>query len=509
MITLKPGAITLAELRSMWGGPFKIKLDDSYREGIRAARAVVDDRVASGAVDYGITTGFGLLANTRIPANQVEELQENLVLSHMAGTGTPLDDATVRLIMVLKASSLGQGVSGIRESIIDALLAMVSHDVLPIIPSQGSVGASGDLAPLAHMTAPLIGVGNVRYLGEEMPAAEGLAKAGLTPFRLQAKEGLAMLNGTQVSTSLALKGLFLIENVFTAALTAGAMSVDALKGTDAPFDPRIHRVRRQLGQQQVASVLRRMLVGSEIRMSHEDCEAVQDPYSLRCQPQVMGAALDVMCSASHTLHDEADAVTDNPLIFPDTGDILSGGNFHAEPVAFAADQLAIAIAEVGSISERRCALLVDPNMSGLPAFLVAGSGLNSGFMIAQVTAAAMVSENRQRATPCSVDSVPTSANQEDHVSMATYGAKRLTQMAENAATIIAIELLCAAQGIDFHEGLKSSPILTKAHDMIRARAAHWDKDRVMATDMEEIKQLVLRGDFFEFASDLMPSAEQQ
>lgn len=506
---LTPGSLTLSELRVMWLKPVKVKLDDAARDRIRAARALVERRIADGVVDYGISTGFGLLASTHIPPEKVEQLQENLVLSHMAGTGEPLDDNTVRLIMLLKASSLGQGYSGIREELIDALLAMVSHEVYPIIPSKGSVGASGDLAPLAHMTSALMGVGNVRHLGGEIPATEGLKIAGLAPFRLKAKEGLALLNGTQVSTALALKGLFKIENVFAAAMVAGGLSIDALKGTDAAFDKRIHRVRRQLGQQQVASKLRKMLIGSEIRLSHADCSRVQDPYSLRCQPQVMGAALDVIHSASDTLLDEADAVTDNPLIFIEEDDVLSGGNFHAEPVAFAADMLALTIAEVGSISERRIALMVDPAMSELPAFLVADSGLNSGFMIAQVTAAAMVAENRQRAAPTVVDSVPTSANQEDHVSMATYGARRLSDMADNAATIIAVELLCACQGIDFRKPLKTSPELCKAHDHVRSVAKHWEQDRIMAIDMEAVKQQILGGDYLAYAHDLLPSGSNE
>ena len=509
IFTLTPGTLTLNELRVFWLKPVKIKLDDTARERIQAARDLVEQRIADGVVDYGISTGFGLLASTHIPPDKVEQLQENLVLSHMAGTGEPLEDSVVRLIMVLKASSLGQGYSGIRQEIIDALLALVSHEVYPIIPSKGSVGASGDLAPLAHMTSALMGVGTVRHLGGEIPAIEGLKIAGLKPFRLKAKEGLALLNGTQVSTALALKGLFKIENVFAAAMVAGGLSIDALMGTDAAFDKRIHRVRRQLGQRQVAAKLRKLLLGSEIRSSHADCERVQDPYSLRCQPQVMGAALDVIQSAADTLHDEADAVTDNPLIFIEEDEVLSGGNFHAEPVAFAADMLALAIAEVGSISERRTALMVDPSMSELPAFLVADSGLNSGFMIAQVTAAAMVAENRQRAAPTVVDSVPTSANQEDHVSMATYGARRLSDMADNAATIIAVELLCACQGIDFREPLKTSLELGKAYDHVRSVAKHWQHDRIMATDMEVVKQQILGGDYLSYADDLLPSGSEE
>ena len=505
---LTPGTLTLSELRTIWSKPVELTLDDAARDRIQAARKLVEQRVADGVVDYGITTGFGLLASTHIPPEQVEQLQKNLVLSHMAGTGESLEDSVVRLIMVLKASSLGQGYSGIRQEIIDALLNLVSHEVYPIIPSKGSVGASGDLAPLAHMASALIGVGNVRHLGGEIPAVDGLKIAGLEPFVLKAKEGLALLNGTQVSTALALKGLFKIENVFAAAMVAGGLSIDALMGTDAAFDSRIHRVRRQLGQQQVASKLRKLLQGSEVRVSHEGCERVQDPYSLRCQPQVMGAALDVIHNAADTLIDEADAVTDNPLIFIEEDDVLSGGNFHAEPVGFAADTLALAIAEVGSISERRVALMVDPAMSELPPFLVEDSGLNSGFMIAQVTAAAMVAENRQRAAPTVVDSVPTSANQEDHVSMATYGARRLSDMADNTATIVAVELLSACQGIDFRAPLKTSPELGVAHSHVRSVAEHWQDDRIMADDMEMVKQQIVRGDYLSYVHDMLPSGEE-
>jgi len=358
---------------------------------------------------------------------------------------------------------------------------------------QGFGGRLGDLAPLAHLAAALIGVGQVRARGRVMGADKALARIGLKPLRLAAKEGLALLNGTQVSTALALAGLFAIENVFAAALVAGAMSVDALKGSDAPFDDRIHVLRRQDGQRRVAASLRALLAGSRIRASHLDCDRVQDPYSLRCQPQVMGACLDLIRAVSDTLQREANAVTDNPLVFARDREILSGGNFHAEPVALAADQLALAIAEIGSLSERRLALLIDAKMSGLPPFLVQKSGVNSGFMVAQVTAAALVSENKLLAHPASVDSIPTSANQDDHVSMATHGARRLLEMADNAATVIAIELLAAAQGLEFHRPMKSSRPLERALRLVRAQVAPYTVDRFFAPDIEAARKLVISG----------------
>ncbi len=374
-----------------------------------------------------------------------------------------------------------------------------------MIPAQGSVGASGDLAPLAHLSAALLGVGSVRIGGRVVPALEGLASAGLAPVKLRAKEGLALINGTQVSTALALAGLFGAEDLFGSAVIAGAMSVDALKGSDAPFDDRIHQVRGQPGQIAVARAYRELLAGSAIRASHLDCSRVQDPYSFRCQPQVMGACLDLIRQSAATLRIEANAVTDNPLLFVEARDVLSGGNFHAEPVAFAADILALAIAEIGSLSERRVAVLVDPKMSGLPAFLVDNSGVNSGFMIAQVTAAALVSENKTLATPASVDSIPTSANQEDHVSMATHAARRLLPMIENAAGVVGIELLAAAQGIDFHRPSRSSPALEGVHQTLRAAVSFYAADRYFAPDIEAAKDLVLQGRFADLAGGLLPS----
>jgi histidine ammonia-lyase len=504
-IDVHAGDLSLSVLRRIYERPVRFRLAGADRKRISAATALVDRIVAAGDAAYGINTGFGLLAQTRIPTGDLELLQQNLLLSHAAGVGEPLPDAVVRLILALKINALTRGHSGVTLGLIDALLALLEHEVYPVIPAQGSVGASGDLAPLAHLSAALLGVGRVRVQGRILPALEGIALAGLQPIKLHAKEGLALINGTQVSTALALAGLFGAEDVFAAAVVAGAMSVDALKGSDAPFDERIHRVRGQPGQIAVAREYRELLAGSAIRASHVDCSRVQDPYSFRCQPQVMGACLDLLRQCGTTLGIEANAVTDNPLLFVEQGDVLSGGNFHAEPVAFAADTLALAIAEIGSLAERRIAVLVDPKMSGLPAFLVANSGLNSGFMIAQVTAAALVSENKGIATPCSVDSIPTSANQEDHVSMATHGARRLGPMVQNAAAVIGVELLAAAQGIDFHRPARSSPSLEQAHAAIRDVVPFYSVDRYFSPDIEAATSLVTNGRFAPFVSRVLPS----
>ena len=446
--------------------------------------------------------------NTRIPNDQLELLQRNLLLSHAAGVGEALPDPVVRLILALKINALARGHSGITMGLMDGLLALLQHEVYPVIPAQGSVGASGDLAPLAHLSAVLLGLGQVRVGGKMLAAGEGLRIAGLEPIRLRAKEGLALINGTQVSTALALAGLFGAEDVFAAAVVAGAMSVDALKGSDSPFDERIQEVRGQPGQIAVAREYRELIAGSAIRASHLDCTRVQDPYSFRCQPQVMGACLDLICNCSVTLGIEANAVTDNPLLFTDAGDVLSGGNFHAEPVAFAADTLALAIAEIGSLSERRTAVLVDPKMSGLPAFLVNNSGLNSGFMIAQVTAAALVSENKTIATPASVDSIPTSANQEDHVSMATHAARRLSVMVDNAAAVVGIELLAAAQGIDFHRPSRSSRRLEEVHAGIRRDVPFYAADRYFAPDIDAARSWVKSGRFGALLKRILPSRSE-
>ena len=504
-VEARAGELSLAALRRIYEQPTLFKLAPHDRARIAAATALVDKIVAAGDAAYGINTGFGLLAQTRIPTEQLELLQRNLLLSHAAGVGEALPDAVVRLVLALKINALARGHSGITLRLIEALMALLEHEVYPVIPAQGSVGASGDLAPLAHLSATLLGVGRVRVRGEMLPAMEGLRVAGLEPIKLHAKEGLALINGTQVSTALGLAGLFGAEDVFAAAVVAGAMSVDALKGSDSPFDDRIHQVRGQPGQIAVAREYRDLIAGSAIRASHLECSRVQDPYSFRCQPQVMGACLDLIRNCSVTLRLEANAVTDNPLLFVEQGDVLSGGNFHAEPVAFAADTLALAIAEIGSLSERRIAVLVDPKMSGLPAFLVENSGLNSGFMIAQVTAAALVSENKAMATPCSVDSIPTSANQEDHVSMATHAARRLGPMVENAAGVVGIELLAAAQGIDFHRPARSSATLERVHAGIRTDVPFYAADRYFAPDIEAAKALVKTGRFAGVVNRLLPS----
>ena len=494
---LKPGAASLADWRAIYRGAVP-KLDPSCRPKIAASAEAVARIVARGEPVYGINTGFGKLASVRIPAADLETLQRNIVLSHAAGTGEPMPQSVARLMMALKLASLAQGASGVRQETVDLLEAMLQHGVVPVVPAQGSVGASGDLAPLAHMTAATIGVGEVFFDGSRMPATEGLAAAGLAPVTLGAKEGLALLNGTQFSTAYALAGLFEAELLFRSALVTGALSTDAAKGSDAPFDPRIHQLRKHRGQIETAETLRRLMEGSAIRESHRiGDERVQDPYCLRCQPQVMGAALDVLRKAADTLATEANGVTDNPLIFPgdEFGDdtALSGGNFHAEPVAFAADMIALAVCEIGSLAERRIAMLVDPALSGMPAFLTPKPGLNSGFMIPQVTAAALVSENKQKAYPASVDSIPTSANQEDHVSMAAHGARRLIGMVENATAVVGIELLAAAQGCDFHAPLASSAPLEAVRALLRAGVPHLDDDRHFHPDMEAANALVRTG----------------
>lgn len=501
-LLLTPGEIPFADLRRLNAGA-AFAISEAAKPAVEASLRTVAAIVAAGQPAYGINTGFGKLAQAGIAAHDLAALQRNLVLSHSVGTGPLLDDDCVRLILALKAASLARGHSGVRWLVIERLMQMYAHDILPCIPAQGSVGASGDLAPLAHMSAAMLGIGDVRVKGRQIPAGEALSQAGLAPLQLGPKEGLALLNGTQVSTALALRGLFAAENAFAAALVSGALSVEAAKGSDTPFDARIHALRGQKGQADVAARFRALMVGSRIRESHRDCPRVQDPYSLRCQPQVMGAALDLLRHAADTLCIEANAVSDNPLIFAETGEVLSGGNFHAEPVAFAADMIAMALAEIGALSERRIALLVDANMSGLPAFLVSRPGLNSGFMIAQVTAAALVAENKHLAHAASIDSLPTSANQEDHVSMATHAARRLGPMAENLAAILGIELLAAAQGIEFHRPLQSSATLEAAHAVIRTKVGPYFEDRFFAPDIEAAKTMVRDGLFRQWAGDIL------
>lgn len=487
---LHPGALTLDDCRQCFRAHQPISLADDAYPAIHRAEQTVTDVLKAGRTVYGINTGFGLLANTRIPEHELELLQRSIVLSHAAGIGEYMSPSTVRLMMLLKINSLARGYSGIRAEVIDALITLYNHQVWPAIPQKGSVGASGDLAPLAHMSAVLLGEGEVVLEGKVCAAKDGLARAGLTPVALAPKEGLALLNGTQASTAFALEGLFYAENALYSAMAIGALSVEAALGSRVPFDDRIHAVRGHRAQQDMASGFRALLEESAIGNSHAGCEKVQDPYSLRCQPQVLGACLQQLRFAADTLQTEANGVSDNPLVFAESADILSGGNFHAEAVAMAADMIAISLSEIGALSERRMALLIDSNLSGLPAFLVDNGGVNSGFMIAQVTCAALASENKTLAHPASVDSLPTSANQEDHVSMATFAARRLKDIFENVAGILAIEWLAAAQGVDFRRPLTTSEALQEVHGLLRTKVAFYDKDRYFAPDIAAATELV-------------------
>jgi len=490
---LRPGQVSLNEWRAVYRGATP-KLDPASAPLVAASAAAVERILAKGEPVYGINTGFGKLASVRIEQEDLATLQRNIVLSHAAGTGDPTAPEIVRLMIVLKLTSLAQGASGVAPATMALLEAMIERGLTPIVPAQGSVGASGDLAPLSHMAAVMIGVGEAWLDGERLPAADALGRAGLKPVILGPKEGLALLNGTQFSCATALAGLFEAERLFQSALVTGALATEAAKGSDAPFDPRIHALRQHRGQIEVGDVLRDLMQGSAIRASHLMGDTrVQDPYCLRCQPQVMGAALDILRQAGSTLAVEANGVTDNPLIFPEADEAVSGGNFHAEPVAFAADIVALAVCEIGSLAERRIAMLVDPALSGLPAFLTPKPGLNSGFMIPQVTAAALVSENKQRAYPASVDSIPTSANQEDHVSMAAHGSRRLLEMVRNATAVVGIEALAAAQGCDFHAPLRSSDALERARDLVRRHVPMLNDDRHFHPDMEAANGLIRSG----------------
>ena len=487
---ITPGQLDAQALQRASLGGERFTLAAAARERIEASVRAVRELVSRHEPVYGINTGFGKLAQTRIADDQLTQLQKNLVLSHSAGVGEPLAAPVVRLMLLMKAASLAHGVSGVRGEVIDALLALLNADVLPVVPQKGSVGASGDLAPLAHLSGVLIGLGEAWVDGQRVPALAGLKRAGIAPLQLGPKEGLALLNGTQCSTALAIHAGQRLQRIFDAAVAVGAMTVDAAKGSDTPFDDRIHAARGQRGQREVAARYRDWLHASPLRQSHLHCEKVQDPYCLRCQPQVMGACLDQMRHAWDVLLIEANGVSDNPLVFADTLQALSGGNFHAEPVAFAADNLALAIAEIGALSERRTAMLMDPALSGLPAFLIEHGGLNSGFMIAQVTAAALASENKSLAHPASVDSLPTSANQEDHVSMATFAARRLHAMLDNTAGIVAVEWLAAAQALEFHRPLRSSPPIEALHARLREEVPFMHEDRLMAPDIAAATALV-------------------
>jgi len=506
-LTLHPGQVDLPALRRIHAGGVSLRLDAATRQEMQASLEAVRHIVDSGAVAYGINTGFGKLAQTVIAPARLAELQRNLVLSHSVGTGEPLPPGVTRLVLATKAISLARGHSGVRPEIADALLALFNAAILPVIPAKGSVGASGDLAPLAHLACVLIGEGQaVGPDGTLMTGAQALAKVGLQPFVLGPKEGLALLNGTQVSTALGLAGLFGTENVFAAGLMAGALSLEAIQGSIKPLDPRIHAARGQAGQIAVAAALHAVLSGSGIVASHADCGRVQDPYSIRCVPQVMGACLDSLAHAANVLRIEANAASDNPLVFSDTGEVISGGNFHAEPVAFASDIIALAVSEIGAISERRMALLLDSGLSGLPPFLVRDGGVNSGFMIAQVTAAALASENKSLAHPASVDSLPTSANQEDHVSMATFAGRRLADMVENTAVVVGIEAMAAAQGIELRRGPKSTPVIESELNGIRRRVAFLDQDRYMASDVQAMREWAMRPDWPAPLAEILPSA---
>jgi histidine ammonia-lyase len=497
--------ITLSEWRAVWEGPVMITLGETARRRIAESQAQIDKVISSGRQVYGVNTGFGQLAQVRINDTELAHLQENLVRSHAVGVGPLLPDNVVRLAMVMKIGALAQGFSGVRVELVESLCKLVNSGVLPCIPSKGSVGASGDLAPLAHLAGVLLGYGDAQVDGKTLTAVDALATAGMQPMQLAPKEGLALLNGTQVSTALALSAACRTENILAASLAGGAMASDAIKGSDTPFDERIQDVRGHRGQIAVAAALRRLMHGSDIRASHLDCSRVQDPYSIRCQPQVVGACLDVMRHVCSVLETEANAVTDNPLVFSGSDAVLSGGNFHAEPVALAADYLALAIAEIGALAERRIALLIDSHLSGLPAFLVKDGGLNSGFMMAQVTAAALASENKSLAHPASVDSIPTSANQEDHVSMATFAANRLHSMLDNTAYIVAIELLAAAQGIEFHHPQTSSDLLESLIADLRRVSERYTTDRSLSAEFETVAAMIHDGHFLDCARDILPT----
>jgi len=494
-IILNPAQMNLIQLEEIFNSTHPVRLSESARPAIIRAAEKIDQAANSGEAIYGVNTGFGKLASVKIPAKDTASLQRNLILSHASGVGEKTETNIVRFMMVLKLLSLGRGASGVRLQIIEIIEAMLEKGVTPVVPSQGSVGASGDLAPLAHMAAVFIGEGEAELNGVTMPAIEALQSAGIKPVELAAKEGLALINGTQFSCAYALAGLFYAWSSAENCAVTSSLTTDAIMGSTAPLQPEIHALRGHRGQIEIAAGMRDLMAGSQIRESHrEDDARVQDPYCIRCQPQVTGACIDLLRQAGHTLQIEANAATDNPLVLADADMIVSGGNFHAEPVAFAADQIALAIAEIGAIAQRRVALMVDPNLSfDLPPFLSPNPGLNSGFMIAEVTTAALMSENKHLANPCSTDSTPTSANQEDHVSMAAHGSRRLMRMNNNLVNILAIELLCAVQGIEFRSPLKTSKLLTNVIDQVRTVIPALKDDRYMAPDIAKAAILIKSG----------------
>jgi histidine ammonia-lyase len=495
MLTLRPGEVALATLEAIWREELAVELDAEARTAIKAAAARVAVAANGSEAVYGVNTGFGKLASIRIAADDLAKLQRNLILSHCCGVGEMTPRPITRLMMALKLISLGRGASGVREEVIDLLEGMLAKGVTPVVPGQGSVGASGDLAPLAHMAAVMIGEGEALYDGDVISGSDALAKAGLSPIVLGPKEGLALINGTQFSTAYALAGLFEAQHAANISLVSSTLSMDAAKASTAPLLAEIHALRGHPGQINAAATMRALLEDSEIRDSHRDDDPrVQDPYCMRCQPQVTGAAMDVLSLASTTLRREANAATDNPLVLTSENRIVSGGNFHAEPVAFAADMIALALAEIGGIAQRRIALLVDPTLSfDLPPFLAADPGLNSGMMIAEVTSAALMSENKHLANPCSTDSTPTSANQEDHVSMAAHGARRLARMADNLFHILGIEIFCAAEGVRHRAPERTSAPLQAVLARFGEDIAPLTEDRFLAPDLKAAAELA-RGD---------------
>ncbi|PIE13482.1 MAG: histidine ammonia-lyase [Rhodobacterales bacterium] len=508
-LTLTPGAVTLADLEKIFREQAAVRLDPACRPEIERAHARIAKAVAGSDAVYGVNTGFGKLASVKIKAEDTATLQRNLILSHCCGVGPAIPRAHARLLMALKLLSLGRGASGVRLEVVDLIEAMLEKGVTPVIPAQGSVGASGDLAPLAHMAATLMGHGEAEFDGAIMPGDQALAAAGLTPVELGPKEGLALINGTQFCTAFALVGLFGAWRAAHSSLVTSSLSTDAIMGSTAPLEPEIHILRGHRGQIEAGDTMRALLAGSEIRDSHmADDARVQDPYCIRCQPQVTGAAMDVLRQAARTLETEANAATDNPLVLVGADLIVSGGNFHAEPVGFAADMIALAVAEIGAIAQRRIALIVDPVLSfDLPPFLTPNPGLNSGYMIAEVTTAALMSENKHLANPCVTDSTPTSANQEDHVSMAAHGARRLGPMIDNLHRILGVELLCAAQGIDFRAPMKTSDTLQRVVTRVRKDVKTMGEDRYLAPDLERAAAMIASGDIVSAAAINMPEFE--
>ena len=502
-VTLGERSLGLKAMEAALAGPVRVALHPEAVKRCEAAHEVLRRAAAGDAAVYGANTGFGRLALERIPADDLRTLQLNLVRSHAAGVGEPLSEAIVRLAMLLKLSSLAAGYSGVSSQLLELMTRCINEDLLPVVPSQGSVGASGDLAPLAHMALVLVGRGEALYRGRNLPGGQALAEAGLKPVELGPKEGLDLINGTQISAAQALAGMMEARRNLKAAVVIGALSCDAFRATDVFSDPRLNALKPHPGQVAVARVLRRLWEGSGIRASHLDCDRVQDPYSFRCQPQVMGACLDLVDNARRTLLIEANAVTENPLVFSKQEEVVSGGNFHGQAVAFAADVLALAISETGSMSERRIAALVTGELSSLPPFLMPDAGLNSGFMLAHVTAAALASENKQLATPASVDSIPTSANQEDHVSMSAHGSRRLARMNANAAGILAVEWLAAAAGIDLLRPLRSSDALERIHGLLREKVPVRSADREFAPDIAAARALIEDGVLTELAAELV------